>query len=76
MSSSPFWIFSTNTDSIFSAFQACGTWEAVKTITSDPEMVKKLANAKKSRKRFEHEDVSRLEKLPVRKSVSDIFFCQ
>lgn len=36
--------------------QACGSWEAVKTITSDPEMVKKLANAKKSRKKFDHED--------------------
>lgn len=36
--------------------QACGAWEAVKTITSDPEMVKKLANAKKSRKKFDHED--------------------
>jgi hypothetical protein len=37
------------------SMQACGSWEAVKTITSDPEMVKKYANAKKSRKKFEHE---------------------
>ena len=35
----------------------CGSWEAVKTITSDPEMLKKLQDAKRKRSTFEHEDV-------------------
>ncbi|KAI5479678.1 nucleosome remodeling complex ATPase subunit (Snf2h) [Pseudohyphozyma bogoriensis] len=35
---------------------ACGSWEAVKTITSDPEMVKKLSNTKKYRSKYGHED--------------------
>ena len=35
----------------------CGSWEAVKTITSDPEMLKKLSDAKRKRSTFEHEDV-------------------
>lgn len=40
-----------------SCMQACGAWEAVKTITSDPAMLKKLQNTKRQRKKFDHEDV-------------------
>ncbi|KAL8276276.1 hypothetical protein RQP46_011304 [Phenoliferia psychrophenolica] len=35
---------------------ACGSWEAVKTITSDPKQLAKLANSKKQKKKFGHED--------------------
>jgi hypothetical protein len=32
-------------------------WEAVKTITSNPEAAKKLGNTKKEKAKFEHEEV-------------------
>ncbi|GAA5963892.1 hypothetical protein JCM21900_003969 [Sporobolomyces salmonicolor] len=35
---------------------ANGNWEAVKTITSDPTAVEKLANTKRQKKRFDHQD--------------------
>lgn len=49
----------------------CGSWEAVKTITSDPEMVKKLSDAKRKRSTFEHEDV-RLESHSFAATMTDV----